>query len=116
MEGVERLAGEASRAKIIINLSLDGVGEQHDEIRGVPGNYAVVRVNAVEDQGHYTFEEVVGRARAGALELEYRAAIDEFIQKLRSRSEITINEEALASMTISGAPVEEDETPSGHGS
>lgn len=40
IEGVERLVREAARAKIIINLSLDGVGEKHDEIRGVPGNYA----------------------------------------------------------------------------
>ncbi len=26
-------------AQIIVNLSLDGVGEQHDQIRGVPGNF-----------------------------------------------------------------------------
>lgn len=39
VKGVERLAREASRAQIVINLSLDGVGERHDEIRGVPGNY-----------------------------------------------------------------------------
>ena len=40
VKGVERLAREASRAQIVVNLSLDGIGEQHDEIRGVPGNYA----------------------------------------------------------------------------
>lgn len=38
--GVERLAREAPRAQIVVNLSLDGIGEQHDRIRGVPGNYA----------------------------------------------------------------------------
>jgi len=38
--GVERLAREAGRAQIVINLSLDGIGEEHDAIRGVPGNYA----------------------------------------------------------------------------
>ncbi|HMQ29566.1 MAG TPA: radical SAM protein [Chloroflexaceae bacterium] len=38
--GVERLAREAPRSSIVINLSLDGVGAQHDELRGVPGNYA----------------------------------------------------------------------------
>lgn len=41
--GVERLTREAPRASIVINLSLDGVGEDHDRIRGVPGNYAKLR-------------------------------------------------------------------------
>jgi MoaA/NifB/PqqE/SkfB family radical SAM enzyme len=39
VKGVERLAREAARAQIVLNLSLDGVGEKHDAIRGVPGNY-----------------------------------------------------------------------------
>ncbi len=43
VEGVERLTREAPRAKIVINLSLDGIGERHDELRGVPGNYAKLR-------------------------------------------------------------------------
>src|SRR6185369_10286517 len=43
VEGVERLAREAPRAQIVINLSLDGVGARHDELRGVPGNYAKLR-------------------------------------------------------------------------
>lgn len=37
--GVERLVRAAPNAQIVINLSLDGIGEQHDQIRGVPGNY-----------------------------------------------------------------------------
>ncbi len=40
VKGVERITREAPRAQIVINLSLDGIGEQHDQIRGVPGNYA----------------------------------------------------------------------------
>ena len=43
VSGVERLVREAPRAQIVINLSLDGIGEQHDLIRGVPGNYAKLR-------------------------------------------------------------------------
>jgi parvulin-like peptidyl-prolyl isomerase len=82
---------------------------------GVPGNYTVVRVNAVEDQGHYSFEEAQGRARAGVADLKYQQTIDEFIRKLRSRSEITINEAILASMRITGAQVEEEAAPPGHG-
>ncbi|RMF44714.1 MAG: radical SAM protein [Anaerolineae bacterium] len=37
---VQRIAEGCPRSQVIINLSLDGVGEKHDEIRGVPGNFA----------------------------------------------------------------------------
>jgi MoaA/NifB/PqqE/SkfB family radical SAM enzyme len=40
IRGVERLVRAAQGTQIIINLSLDGIGEQHDRIRGVQGNYA----------------------------------------------------------------------------
>ncbi|MFP3870916.1 MAG: radical SAM/SPASM domain-containing protein, partial [Syntrophobacteria bacterium] len=36
---VKAVAASCSEAKIIVNLSLDGIGSRHDEIRGVPGNY-----------------------------------------------------------------------------
>ncbi len=36
---VEDIAGRCRGAQVIINLSLDEVGERHDVIRGVPGNY-----------------------------------------------------------------------------
>ncbi|MBN1657079.1 MAG: radical SAM protein [Anaerolineae bacterium] len=36
---VAAIAKACPEAEIIINLSLDGVGEQHDSIRGVPGNF-----------------------------------------------------------------------------
>jgi MoaA/NifB/PqqE/SkfB family radical SAM enzyme len=37
---VERIARSCPESQLIINLSLDGVGEKHDLIRGVPGNFA----------------------------------------------------------------------------
>jgi MoaA/NifB/PqqE/SkfB family radical SAM enzyme len=40
VKSVERLVQESPRTQIVINLSLDGIGERHDAIRGVPGNYA----------------------------------------------------------------------------
>lgn len=40
LEGVARLSAHARDSKIIINFSLDGIGARHDELRGVPGNYA----------------------------------------------------------------------------
>ena len=37
---VQEILRIAPHSKLGVNLSLDGVGEQHDAIRGVPGNYA----------------------------------------------------------------------------
>src|SRR6185369_6610252 len=41
--GVARLSRHARDSRIVVNFSLDGVGERHDELRGVPGNYAKLR-------------------------------------------------------------------------
>ena len=38
-EKVERIARLCPKSQIIINLSLDGVGQKHDIIRGFPGNF-----------------------------------------------------------------------------
>lgn len=38
-ERVERIARSCPESQLIVNLSLDGVGKQHDYIRGVPGNF-----------------------------------------------------------------------------
>lgn len=38
-EKVERIARSCPESQLIINLSLDGLGRKHDEIRGVPGNF-----------------------------------------------------------------------------
>lgn len=38
-ERVRRIVESCPESQIIINLSLDGVGKKHDEIRGVPGNF-----------------------------------------------------------------------------
>ncbi len=39
LDRVAQICDGAPKAKIGINLSLDGVGKDHDEIRGVPGNW-----------------------------------------------------------------------------
>lgn len=36
---VATIAKSCPNVQVIVNLSLDGVGEQHDRIRGVPGNF-----------------------------------------------------------------------------
>ena len=38
-ERVERIARSCPESQLIINLSLDGIGEKHDFIRGVKGNF-----------------------------------------------------------------------------
>ncbi len=38
-EGVEKICASAPKSKIGINLSLDGIGSEHDDIRNVPGNW-----------------------------------------------------------------------------
>jgi MoaA/NifB/PqqE/SkfB family radical SAM enzyme len=36
---VERIARACPESQLIVNLSLDGIGAKHDELRGVPGNF-----------------------------------------------------------------------------
>jgi MoaA/NifB/PqqE/SkfB family radical SAM enzyme len=43
VDGIARLSRHARESKIIINFSLDGIGSRHDELRGVPGNYAKLK-------------------------------------------------------------------------
>jgi MoaA/NifB/PqqE/SkfB family radical SAM enzyme len=38
-EMVGEIAARCPRSQIIVNLSLDGIGPEHDRIRGVPGNF-----------------------------------------------------------------------------
>jgi parvulin-like peptidyl-prolyl isomerase len=70
---------------------------------GVPGNYYVLKVMAREEQGVYDLAEVSGNIRNMVFSEKFRVVLDEFITTLRSRSEIRINKEALASISISGA-------------
>jgi len=39
-ERVDRICSECPESEIGINLSLDGIGDEHDELRGVRGNWA----------------------------------------------------------------------------
>ena len=42
VEDVKKIATHCKKSNIVINLSVDGIGEEHDKIRGVPGNYQKV--------------------------------------------------------------------------
>ena len=39
IEKTDAIASACPKAQIIINVSIDGIEEQHDKIRNVPGNY-----------------------------------------------------------------------------
>lgn len=76
---------------------------------GAPGNFIVMRVVARESQGVYGFEELAATAERAVYDAKFGVALDEVVQSLRSRSEIVINDEALAAMRISGEPEESDD-------
>jgi MoaA/NifB/PqqE/SkfB family radical SAM enzyme len=40
VQNVETIANSLAEARVIVNLSMDEVGERHDDIRNVPGNFA----------------------------------------------------------------------------
>ncbi len=42
IENVDKIAQNCPKTQIVINLSIDGVGEEHDRIRNIPGNYQKV--------------------------------------------------------------------------
>lgn len=41
---VEQMCQSIPKTQLIINLSVDGVGEKHDSIRGIPGNFEKVSI------------------------------------------------------------------------
>jgi parvulin-like peptidyl-prolyl isomerase len=69
-------------------------------------NFLVVRVITREEQGIYDFQEVSGNVRQAVNNREFQLALHDYIQKLRSRSEIVVNEDVLATLQITGTPAE----------
>jgi parvulin-like peptidyl-prolyl isomerase len=80
---------------------------------GAPGNFVVLRVDAREEQGYRAVEEVSGTIRSAVYMGKFEEALDEVIRKLRSRSEIRINEELLESLSITARPAQPDEQGAG---
>jgi len=84
---------------------------------GAPGNYIVMQVGAREEQGYFPFEEVAGAIRPELFRPKFEAFRQDLIRQLRSRSEIEINKDVLASLRFSGVRIEEDDGagPGAHG-
>ncbi len=83
---------------------------------GVRGNFVVLKVTARQEQGVYPFEEVSGNVRSAVASTKMREAVARLMDTLRSRSEIEIDRELLATLRLSGKKEEaKEEQPGGHG-
>lgn len=81
---------------------------------GEPGDWVVRKVLDRQEQGIYPYGEISGNLRDRVSQEKFAVALDEFIQLLRSRAEIEVNEEALRSLRIEGSQAE-PEGEGGHG-
>lgn len=81
---------------------------------GEPGDWVVRKVLDRQEQGIYPYGEISGNLRDRVFQEKFAVALDEFIQLLRSRAEIEVNEEALRSLRIEGSQAE-PEGEGGHG-
>jgi parvulin-like peptidyl-prolyl isomerase len=83
--------------------------------RESPTGWVVLKVDVYEEQDHYPFEAVSGNVKARLEAQEVVKRIDEVIGKLRERSEIWIDQTALAQFEILPAAPEEMPAVPGHG-
>ena len=79
--------------------------------KGAGEDWRILQVSAVEDQGRYNFDEVSGNVRERVEEREFFALVDKYVERLRERSEIWIDQDAVASLQISA---EQNDKPEGH--
>lgn len=80
-------------------------------------SYVLFRVDAREEQGHFSLEEVDGEVRSALFAEAFEVLLDDHLKKLRERAEITIHDEVLASLQITADPIEEEPKapPAPHG-
>lgn len=79
----------------------------------VEDSWVVYKIVAREEQGVYPYEEVSGNMREAVFRKKFTEILDRFIKTARSRSEIEIREDVLASLRLSGT--QEAEAEAGHG-
>ncbi len=88
------------------------VGEVLDPVAAAGEGWLVLRITDRQEQGIYSYQEVSGNVREAVFGGKFERRLDEFMTKLRERSEIEIREEALAALAITGRREEE---PHGEG-
>ena len=77
--------------------------------------WIVLQVLERQDQGIYDFDEVSGNIRDSVFDMSFRQALDDLIKKLRSRSEIQIYEDVVASLSVTGSQEKDPAAEAGHG-
>jgi parvulin-like peptidyl-prolyl isomerase len=82
---------------------------------GVEGNYVVFVVSARKEQGLYSYEEVSGNVRQEVEAGKFEVVLEEFMNVLRERAEIRLNEEVLASLNFTGSVEEAGSAGGEHG-
>lgn len=79
-----------------------------------PSGWVVVKVDLFEPQDYYSFEAVSGNVKNRAQSEKIVARIDQVIKTLRERSEIWIDQKALAEIRLLPVPPEEKPAVLGH--
>ena len=84
---------------------------------GTPGNWIVYQITSREEQGYYTLQEVDRKVRSILFAGKFTAYLEDYLLKLRERSEIEVHRDVLESMRISGEQQDSEapELPRSHG-
>lgn len=102
----------------LLNFREDLLDARKGDILGPresPNGWVLLQVDVYEEQDHYPFEAVSGNVKAKLENQEVVARIDEVIAKLRERSEIWVDQAALARFEILPTAPEEAPAVPGHG-
>ena len=65
-------------------------------------DFVIMLVDAREEQGHKTLEEVASSVRTAVFARNFQIYVADFLERLRDRSEIELHEEVIASLRITG--------------
>jgi peptidyl-prolyl cis-trans isomerase C len=101
----------------IVNFRTELAGAQAGDVFGPklgPQGWVVVKVDLFEAQGYYEFDAVSGNVRSRLTNEKIVARIDQVVQTLRERSEIWIDEQALAEIRLLPTAPEEKPVVVGH--
>jgi parvulin-like peptidyl-prolyl isomerase len=82
---------------------------------GTEGNFVLLKILAKQEQGTYNMREVSGNIRRVLYSEKFTEVLHEYVSKLRERAEVEVDEEALASLRVTGSFEPEAEGEGGMG-
>ena len=82
--------------------------------KGIDDEWVVIKVDVVKDEGIFDFHEVSGNVRGRLVDQQLGERVESAIRRLRERSEIWIDDEAVAAIRIAPAPHEGRPAVPGH--